>query len=42
MGKKTPKIISTEDLEIWEKITSQLKRNKPVILINKQIRTVKI
>ena len=42
MGKKTPKIISTEDLEIWEKITSQLKRNKPDILINKQIRTVKI
>jgi len=34
--KKTPKSVSQEDLEVWKKITIQLKRNKPAVLIKKK------
>ena len=37
MVKKTPKSVSQEDLEVWKKITIQLKRNKPEVLIKKNI-----
>jgi|TARA_B110000003_G_scaffold120177_1_gene122615 DNA-nicking Smr family endonuclease len=40
--KKTPKSVSQEDLEVWKKITTQLKRNKPEILIKKNISGLKI
>ena len=42
MVKKTPKSVSQEDLEVWKKITIQLKRNKPEILIKKNISGLKI
>ena len=42
MVKKTPKSISQEDLEVWKKITIQLKRNKPEVLIKKNISGLKI
>ena len=42
MVKKTPKSVSQEDLEVWEKITIQLKRNKPEVLIKKNISGLKI
>ena len=42
MVKKTPKSVSQEDLEVWKKITTQLKRNKPEILIKKNISGLKI
>jgi len=40
--KKTPKSVSQEDLEVWKKITIQLKRNKPEVLIKKNISGLKI
>jgi DNA-nicking Smr family endonuclease len=40
--KKTPKSVSQEDLEVWKKITIQLKRNKPEVLIRKNISGLKI
>jgi len=40
--KKTPKSVSQEDLEVWKKITIQLKRNKPEVLIKKNISGFKI
>ena len=42
MVKKTPKSVSQEDLEVWKKITIQLKRNKPEVLIKKNISGLKI
>ena len=42
MVKKTPKSVSQEDLEVWKKITVQLKRNKPEVLIKKNISGLKI
>ena len=42
MVKKTPKSVSPEDLEVWKKITIQLKRNKPEVLIKKNISGLKI
>ena len=42
MVKKTPKSVSQEDLEVWKKITTQLKRNKPEVLIKKNISGLKI
>ena len=42
MVKKTPKSVSQEDLEVWKKITIQLKRNKPEVLIKKNISWLKI
>lgn len=42
MVKKTPKPVSQEDLEVWKKITIQLKRNKPELLIKKNISGLKI
>lgn len=42
MVKKTPKSVSQEDLEVWKKITIQLKRNKPEVLIRKNISGLKI
>ena len=42
MVKKTPKSVSQEDLEVWKKITIQLKRNKPEVLITKNISGLKI
>ena len=42
MVKKTPKSVSQEDLEVWKKITIQLKRNKPEVLIKKNISGFKI
>ena len=42
MVKKTPKSVSQADLEVWKKITIQLKRNKPEILIKKNISGLKI
>jgi len=40
--KKTPKSVSQEDLEVWKKITIQLKRNKPEVLIKKNISGLKV
>jgi len=40
--KKKPKSVSQEDLEVWKKITIQLKRNKPEVLIKKNISGLKI
>ena len=42
MVKKTPKSVSQEDLEVWKKITIQLKRNKPEVLIRKNISGLRI
>ena len=42
MVKKTPKSVSQEDLEVWKKITIQLKRNKPEVLIKKNISGLKV
>ena len=42
MVKKAPKSVSQEDLEVWKKITIQLKRNKPEVLIKKNISGLKI
>ena len=42
MVKKTPKSVSQEDLEVWKKITIQLKRNKQEVLIKKNISGLKI
>ena len=42
MVKRTPKSVSQEDLEVWKKITIQLKRNKPEVLIKKNISGLKI
>ena len=42
MVKKTPKSVSQEDLEVWKKITIQLKRNNPEVLIKKNISGLKI
>ena len=42
MVKKTPKSVSQEDLEVWKKITIQLKRNKPEVLIKKNTSGLKI
>ena len=42
MVKKKPKSVSQEDLEVWKKITIQLKRNKPEVLIKKNISGLKI
>ncbi len=42
MVKKTPKTLSQEDLELWKKITVQLKRNNPEIVIKNNIAGFKI
>jgi len=40
--KKTLKTLSQEDLELWKKITVQLKRNNPEVLIKNNISGFKI
>lgn len=42
MVKKTLKTLSQEDLELWKKITVQLKRNNPEVLIKNNISGFKI
>ena len=42
MVKKTLKTLSREDLELWKKITVQLKRNNPEVLIKNNISGFKI
>ena len=42
MVKKTLKTLSQEDLELWKKITVQLKRNSPEVLIKNNISGFKI
>ena len=42
MFKKTLKTLSQEDLELWKKITVQLKRNNPEVLIKNNISGFKI